>query len=540
MVATSEGDVFDLHSFPEALFTRAYRDRTFVVYNLKYDSGALLQRLPRKALNELRESQECEWNGYKFKTIGYKCLTIRRGKHAIHIYDMYGFFLTSLEKAAQTFLGRGKLDIETKTFTRTYVRQNWDRISNYCVQDAALVRDLALKLITYFEDFGVFPQKLYSTAYVSWTYFRTHCPYIHVKRYWDHDRDVLRFAVAAYNGGKFEVTRKGRGSFYEYDIVSAYPYEISNLVDIRKARVVRDARYRARAAYSLYDITTNLPFNLNSPVVVKSRNLCTFPVGIINRVVTKGEYEYLIAHGADVKINKAVHLIVENPTFPYREEILKLMEQKNRYKRESDVMRYHTVKIFLNSLYGKMAQLIEDRGKLKAGAAWNPIYAGEVTARCRLRVTEMQQKYKSIVAVHTDSIISTQPLDIEMGSELGEWEFSKSGEGVILGTGIYQIGEKSRFRGYPTKKPLLELMPKQGKTMSANRIAAISWRETVFRNESLRMINRFVSVDKHIRVDFDTKRLWLDDWRDYSDVGKRVVESLPLVLVDLRESSFPY
>lgn len=536
LICSSEGDKWTLNDFPSCIFTRKYRNSTFLVYNLRYDAGSLLQNLDRSSLSELRITGFCEYKGFRYKVINNKFLSIARGKNNISIYDLYGFFLTSLDNACKQFLGRGKIDIETKTFTKSFITDNYDRIAEYCIEDARLVRDLGRKLIKYFEDFGVYPRKLYSTAYVSWTYFRTHCPYIHVKKYWNENRLLLQYACASYSGGKFEVTRKGPDMYYEYDIVSAYPYEIANLIDIREGRVIRNKKYDSNSVYSFLDVSLKIPFNLANPTAIKNHNVCTFPVGLIRRIITKSEYEYFVKNNCDITINDAYHIHVKNITYPYREEIYRLMELKSLYKVEKEEFKYHLVKILLNSLYGKMAQLIKTKQVYKAGAAWNPIYSSVITANCRIRVSEMQRLYNSIVAVHTDSIISTKPLDIKTGSGLGEWEKSKEGEGIILGTGIYQIGEKSRFRGFPTKMPLIDLIPSSGKTMSIKRIAPQSWRETVFRNQSLRLINRFLETEKELKLNFDRKRLWLDDYTNYKQVRERTVESLPLVLVDYSES----
>ena len=540
LICTSDGDTFSLKQIPAVFFSRKLRGSSFVCFNLKYDMGALLQCLPKSALKALRKEGEVEHDGYKWSVLGNRSMTIRRGKNSVHFYDVWPFFQTSLDKAAKAFLGRGKLEQDVTKYTREFVRRNRQSIIDYCVHDAKLARDLIRHFIKTVEEFGVFPQKLYSPASVSWTYFRTHCPYVHVKRYWDDHPDVLRYAMAAYNGGKFEVTRKGTGRFVEYDISSAYPYEIANLIDIRRARVCRERRYRKQAAYSFLEVVADIPMSLPSPVVVKAHNVCRFPSGVIHRVITKAEYEYLIQNGADVKIISAVHLLTEGREYPYRTEILRLTEMKKLYKAQNDLLKYQAVKLFLNSFYGKMVQLIEKKGKLHAGAAWNPIYGSDITARCRVRVSEMQKRFPSIQAVHTDSVITTEALPIEASGALGEWEYSVEGEGIILGTGIYQIGNKSRFRGFPCKKPLLELLPEKGKTLNAARWTATSWREVAHRDLSLREVNHFEERWRKLSIQFDSKRLWLNDWKDFKEVRKRPVESLPIVLLDARESAFTF
>ena len=530
MICTSLGDTFHEYDYPAFLFTRKYRGRNYVCYNLKYDSGAFVQMLTIKQLKELQSEGETKYEKYTIKIIANKCLSIRKGKNTVHIYDMLNFYNMSLNKASKYFLGEQKIHIETYDFSVAYVAQNWQRLSEYCIHDAVLCKLLADLLIKHFEDFGVHPRKLYSVAYVSWQYFSTHCEYIHVKRYAKTFPKVLDYAMQAYNGGKFEVTEKGPGYYYEYDIVSAYPYEIANLVDIRDARVKYSNNYEKSALYGFINCTMVIPVDVFSPVAMKKKNVNFYPVGKFQKVITKTEYDYLIKYGSKIEIHDAVWLFKKGRFYPYRHEIEKLMILKHKYKASGEKMLYHIVKIFLNSFYGKMVQLIPDGENFKAGSSWNPIYGAIITANCRVRVSEFQQNHPSVVAVHTDSIISSERLDIELSDKLGGMAFEIEGNGVILGSGIYQVGKKSRFRGFNTKKPLFDLLPKKGKTMNIEKIRPITWREVAHRGMETDLINRFTSIPRKMRLNFDSKRIWLNDFKNYSEVFKRNVESVPWML----------
>jgi hypothetical protein len=206
------------------------------------------------------------------------------------------------------------------------------------------------------------------------------------------------------------------------------------------------------------------------------------------------------------------------------------MEFKNKFKRENKKLDYHTIKIFLNSRYGKMVQLIDKKEYWLAGSSWNPIYASVITANCRVRISEMQQKYKSVIAVHTDSIISTEKLPFEDKGNLGDMLFEIEGEGVVLGSGIYQIGSKSKFRGFNSKKKLLDILPDKGKELHIEVERPYSWREVAHRNMDLTMINRFSNIPRDMNLNFDIKRIWLDDYKDFSEVRERVVDSVPRIV----------
>lgn len=530
MIATSLGNVFTPRQFPACFFTRKYRGKNFVAYNLKYDSGALLQTLPEESLKTLREKDRVTYQKYTYKVISNKCLTVSKGKNSIHVYDMLNFYKMSLENASKAFLDRKKLDIDTKTFTRAYVRRFWPKIAEYCINDAVLVKELAEILITMFEKFGVHPKKLYSVAYVSFQYFSKKCAHIHVKRYWQKHKEVLNYALQSYNGGKFEVTEKGTGYFYEYDIVSAYPFEISNLIDIRTVRVIRSKKYRQDAVYGFLKCKIQIPFKVSSPIALKKGTLNIFPIGEFEKIITKTEYDYLVSSGCDLTILNAYWLCTDFPTFPYRYEIRNLVKMKSAFKQAGKKLEYHTIKIFLNSFYGKFIQLVDKGEYYRAGASWNPIYGSIITANCRTRISELQTLNPSIVAVHTDSIISTKPIKFDTSGQLGEMIHEIEGHGLVLGSGIYQVGNKTKLRGFQSKVPLLELMPAEGKYWNIEQVRPYSWREAVFRNLGTECINRFEVMNKNIDLCFDKKRIWLNDYESYSEVRKRNIDSVPWML----------
>lgn len=529
MIATSEGDVFQPEQFPDCMFTRKYRGQSFVCYNLKYDMGAFLQRVPERRLNVLRRIGWCFYKGFAYVAIANKCLTIRKGKNAIHIYDLYNFYNMSLQRASEVYLNDKKIDVQTIHFWPFYVSLYWSKISRYCCRDANLCCRLAFILIRRFERYGVYPKKLFSVAYISYQYFRQKTPYVIVKRYWEHEKEVLRYAMESYNGGKFEVTEKGTGYYYEYDIVSAYPFEISNLLNISWARVVREKNYRKNAVYGFIRCKIDIPFGVYSPVVMKRGELNTYPVGQFERTITKAEYEYLIGQGADIQIIDAYWLHLDNRQYPYRREIKRLARLKKQFKLDHKDLDYATIKILMNSLYGKFIQLIDKGDHYNAGSNWNPIYGSIITSNCRIRMSDFQSTHSDIVAVHTDSVIAKKPLLLEDVHGLGSMVHECSGQGVILGSGIYQIGDKVKFRGFPLKTPLSELCHNGNKTMTVKSNHAYTWREVIYRGWSNTLINRFELIDKKVHINFDQKRFWINDWNSFKEIENRNVESLPLI-----------
>jgi len=140
----------------------------------------------------------------------------------------------------------------------------------------------------------------------------------------------------------------------------------------------------------------------------------------------------------------------------------------------------------------------------------------------------MQNRYSQVVAVHTDSIIAKEPLPISTNGNLGEWTKEIEGEGIILGSGIYQIDGKTKFRGFDTRLNLMKLVKTSRKKITLKIRRPYSWREVVFHNWDRELINRFEEIPRELRLDFDIKRLWIDDWERFNEVLNRKVESIAL------------
>jgi hypothetical protein len=250
MFTFSDGIAIPKEDLFPTLFSRRYRGKKFVCFNLKYDEGSILQLLDNDALKKLRETGKTEWNGYIFRLIPRKELSISYGHKSVCFYDIAQFFAMSLDNAAKKYLGKSKEEIETKTFTPEYVKDNWQKIAHYSIIDSKLTQELAEYLINILiDEFAIYPQKLYSTGYITGVHFSRVCDIIDVRRYYKYYPELLEFAYNSYAGGKFEVYKRGYGYFYQYDLNSAYPYQIQNLKDIRNARISHSKEYESGADY---------------------------------------------------------------------------------------------------------------------------------------------------------------------------------------------------------------------------------------------------------------------------------------------------
>jgi hypothetical protein len=335
--------------------------------------------------------------------------------------------------------------------------------------------------------------------------------------------------MQAYHGGKFEVTTKGSDYLYEYDLVSAYPATIAQLVDTRHMTVYWTKNVIPDASYGFLECQLYIPPNLPSPIARKVGELNTFPGGWFRQIITYPEYRYIVDHGGSATIHKACWLVPKQVRTPYKDDINHLVSLKQQYKGKDD-MAYHTAKILMNSLYGKFVQLIEQPpDKWRAGSSWNPIYGAYITAMTRVRISDLQRRYPSIWAVHTDSVISNQPLPYGKTNELGGLSYETEGDGIVVGCGVYEIGNKTALRGVPSSVKLRDLCVTGKGKVTVNVRQPLSWRLATVRHRDESEINRWFDANKDLRPNADCKRIWLDDYKDWREVLDRHALSVPII-----------
>jgi len=512
---TSCGESFTLKDIPYIFFTRKYRDVHFGIYNLKFDSGSILYGLPFSNLNELRIEGQTVHNGYKYNYIPHKRLRISARGHGVTFWNIAQFYNCSLEKAASKYLNEHKDDIETKTFTAEYIKINLDKIKKYCIQDAVLTARLYDYLVNGLKDLALVPTALYSTASLSYQYFRKNSKIEDVWDLWCKHPYYLKLACWSYTGGKFEIYKRGKFTGYNYDINSAYPYEMSKLKSLVGVRLRCKPIYQETADYGFLKVWINNKEGFYLPCAIKAKGLNIYPAGSFYCTITKSEYEYIISLGIDVKIISACWLWTQTEHRPYEKIVNGLYERKTHYK-DIDRRQYMLTKIMLNGFYGKCCQLIQkNNGDLMAGNCWNPIYASIITANTRVRLCEIcNERPKDIIAVHTDSIIlkTAFPQNL-IGEKLGQWSLAGHGEGVMVACGVYQLESKTALRGFLLDKytDLKNILKQAGDAgnIELDSLSVKSWIECVFRNKR-HLTNRFIYEKKQLDLNQDLKRNWFE------------------------------
>lgn len=582
LFCTGDGRAIEPGNLLNTLF-KHYKNTHFALWNMKFDSGSILYDLPAGAIiyeedlktikrftpgkYELWTSNKTTWyylrdNGVKteitLEYIPHKFLKISLNKNTwVKFWDLCQFYASSLDNAAQKYLGEKKIKIGTKKFTLDYVEKHRAAIVKYCTRDAELTGKLGNFLLDKLGEFGLRVTALYSQASISFRFFQDNGEIIGIPRYYKNYPDFIRVVMDSYEGGKFEVTMRGyHPALYEYDLTSAYPREIADLVNINRADIMRSTVFQPDAIYSFMRCKVKIPESVSVPAGLMMNNTRVYAIGEYFVTLTKNEYLYYKEIGAEVTILDGWYLFIKNKEYPYRDNVMKLFRLKSEYKEKGDAALTLLCKVMMNGFYGKFCQLIENwKGDYQAGVGFNPVYAAVITANVRLKVCRLQNRYKEkCLAVHTDSVIMTEPLDpaLVYKGALGEFEYVDGpAPGVLVACGCYQIGDAGAFKGFEPRRvkqyggnpdesavigerdeTWFEILKRYKNKVEIpyKALRVESWVEATSKGH-FDKINKFEIHPKNINLNADVKRQWPDDDVTGGGLLRGLIRSEPIVVV---------
>lgn len=434
--------------------------RDLVAWNLDYDAHALLRVLfDPDTIYRVYRGVEVRDRDITVLYLRPKRFVLTVGGRRYRIYDAAQFFGMGLNAAARKFLGEGKLGINASKITH---RNIWSkRVLDYCLRDAELAGRLYRMFRASLKNYVPDDREPLSSAYLSVSAFRDG---LEKGKTWGIFRP-------SYYGGRFEVFERGhfKGVWYA-DINSAYPYATSSLLGVRDAVLREGSVYSAYADYGVYDVTVNVPTNWKaSPVPYRLREgLLIFPCGEFRATVGRTELSILRRLRCVRQIHHSYELFCESSRRVFSHRVYELYRLR---KREG----FFGLKIVLNGLYGKLAQMIERTipdDRMRDGAPVSSVsrdgyvtmptvgyttcwpWASEITARTRAMLWHvLEGDPYGMLAVATDSILCRRRPKVPEGNRIGQWKVERWRDAWIFLSGVYffrrESGEiEGRVRGF--------------------------------------------------------------------------------------------
>ena len=574
LLANSEGKYRLNPSFYDCLkflFYLADNRSTYrFFYNLDFDISSILKlwnskinvlknRILRK-IKWLKDGIEIKYKNFLLKWIKGRMFTIKHitRTKTIVFTDIFNFFHIGLNKSSEIYLKDVKInDIDGNLLNTSldYWKERNDDIIKYCIQDCILTKKLGVLLIQSIEKVGLpLPKYLVSSASLSKQFFR-HNGFIpkvsHIPE------KILQISYDCYFGGRFEMFKRGFfDNLFLYDIVSQYPYFIKDLLSLRdglfKKGIWKNVKEIPKEqCYGYFKAKVNIPKDFKIPTIpIYHNGVNKFPVGIIEKWLTWYDLDLIRDYIVNISEGYVFYesaLCESNPLNnhkPFKEKIEFLFEKKQKLKGKNE-LEYNLVKLCMNALYGCFIETHKNYDKegnyeLNSGVLFNSVYASQITAFGRWSVIKdiPRNLYDNIISIHTDSIMSNIPLDkyLDIGKELGKWNLEIEGKGIMLNTGMYQIGNMVKTRGIPKKfiKDWFLFCNKykiyKKKTFKIKHMRKLS--EGLVRDKSLENVNIMIDDKRSVNCNSDTKRDWISDFKSFSQVLSLNINSYPYYCYD--------
>lgn len=501
-----------------------------VIYGGSYDANMMLRTLSRKCLEELHAVHRTKWRTWWIDYIPRKYFGLRDGQgRKIRIWDVIGFFQGSFIKSLKLWL-----DVETglvakgKAMRSTFSLAEKDLIPSYCCSELSNFYDLMVRFRECVTQIGLKLHRWDGAGAGASALYKKYNMSEAIGSYKDQVQWYNQ-AQHAYAGGRFELFMPGdyQEPVYEYDINSAYPHFISQLPPWRPLLPRDGKRYQCGCTASEIHRYDLLHYRYQGDP--QSRIHPFFhrdDLGnITNPYKTEGwvwapEWQSSCLADGSSEVLDVLHWH-DNGERPF--DWVSEEYQVRLYLQEIGTRSQHALKLFLNSLYGKLAQQKGwQASRPTSSIPWthNLYMAGWVTASTRAMLYDVMSLYpEKIISCETDAVFSTEKLNLSLGSEMGLWKELVFPEGLsYLQSGIY-FGKKDdnelvRCRGIEAGSVTREQLLRAWERMSDGGRSTMAVRATRFRTLGTSLAGERMS----------TWRQWVQEMKTLSLVpnGKRV------------------
>lgn len=445
----------------------------FASYSFNYDDNMMFKDMKQTQINALCEGRWASYRTFRIRWVKGKWLELKHEDTYVKVYDLFSFFGCKFEKAVKQYLDVGEdfLRVEKGKAKRSTFR--YDELESIIRPYMHIELEYGVKLCTklrdYLTELGVFPRDWHGPGAVA-NYVLSKQKIMNYRP--EKDVPFIRAAAAhAYQAGHFEQYKTGlyEDKVYQFDLNSAYPWaatlcpELTTDYEIQYGGIPDD--------FSLCEVfyfNPEIPRTGMNPFPMRNKNNCILYPNCVQSWVWGIEYKAAIRSGF-----KGIELVRwikfdDNGVRPF-DFVHDIYERRLQWKREHNPVE-HAAKLIMNSIYGKLAQRA---GWERTGTAphWHQLrWAGFITAACRARMLEaMAQKPESIIAIETDGVFTTEPLNLELGKNLGQFD-GKEYDGIIfIQSGVYFAregnewtaetteGKKTRTRGFSPNEENIHL-----------------------------------------------------------------------------------
>lgn len=435
------------------------KNHLIVGFSISYDVVKWLAFLPKETLRYLWQTGSVKHGSYSIRYAPGKQINIRHsdGRH-VHIYDVFGYFQRSFVAALEEWkVGTVKQVTrirEMKASRGTFSNEGMAEMLAYCQEECRLLVALMTKLRNAIIEGDIPMRQWYGAGAIAAAILEKQGVKAHVER--QPPEKYSEAILSGYFGGRFELFESGEHKdVHLYDIRSAYPYILTSL-PCQTHLVYRDEPGYVPSEWALYLCRWNVPKRTPYPPfpfrAAKTRQIL-YPTKGMGWYHASEVRSAIRLFGECIAIERSIIMfpacpdVCKGKPFGFIPEYF----QYRRWLKSQGSQAQLTIKLGLNSLYGKTAQGVGFGEKKPPFQSY--LYAGMITAGTRAMLLDaIAQAPDQIIWTATDGIASKVPLTLQTGEALGEWEYTHADWVFCVQPGVYQVCKdgkvETRSRGF--------------------------------------------------------------------------------------------
>lgn len=355
---------------------------------------------------------------------------------------------------------------------------------------------------------------------------------------YDIPKEAQQLAYKCCHGSWLECFQRGHfDEVYDYDQVSAYPYQASKLLDLRLGEWKHTSDYVATANYGYCKGVANIKANF-SPITYETDGSRNFtPTREFETCLTKGKIDTITARGlGNFKILDGWWWTAKGESYPMKEEIHKLFELKEQaIGMEKEIIK----RIMSGGFYGKFLQVFRNEPAQSFCAPW----AAEIENNTDLDVYNyiMDNGLEdSLVHIAVDGFVSTKPLIIThegyMGEgmaashfdRIGDWRLSNTSKAIVVSSGLVALEKRETYGdfsiGYEKLRRLIEQEP-EARSYKVNTLSTVTLGEAI-QQKRLEDLGKVESVNRTIDL-YEQKRVYFESPKIGKDLLAKNYQSIP-------------
>lgn len=418
-----------------------------VGFSLNYDIVKWLRNLTESNLEYLWRNGWAKWGAYKIRWAPGKYFTLwHQDGRRVHIYDVFGFYQRSFVAALKEWnVGTEEqvARIEAMKASRSeFSQEDSAEMLAYCQEECKLLVELVGKLREALIEGGIPIEQWYGAGAIAAAIMKKEGVKEYLKR--DVPEKYSEAVLSAYFGGRFELHRSGRHeNVFTYDIRSAYPYILTGLPCLTHM-TYREYDGYVVSEWALYQVQWSVPDgNMWGPFPFRIENTrqIVYPLSGMGWYHSAEVHAAMAMYGTSIHVIKSIVMLpactdnnCDGKPFRFIPDYFRYRDELKQRGSQAQL----TIKLGLNSLYGKTAQSV---GRAEHKPPYQSfLWAGMITAGTRAMLLDaIGQNPDSILWTATDGIVSMEPLDLPCGRALGEWEDGRADWVFSVQSGVYQV-----------------------------------------------------------------------------------------------------